>query len=155
MKHLFCCICLALCLSNAVLQAQPENLLEIPHYVVIGPNPGIQTMNYPAGYNLLVVGGILTERLRVATKNGTSWADYVFAPGYRLMPLSDVRRYIHTHGHLPGMLPAEEVAKQGIDVAQMQALMMAKIEELTLHAIRQEREIARLRRRVRQLGQHR
>ncbi|QMW02851.1 hypothetical protein [Spirosoma foliorum] len=134
----------------------PDNLIEIPHYVVIGPNPGIQTLNYPTGYNLLVTGGILTERLRVATKNGTHWADYVFSPSYRLTPLAQVRHFIQQHGHLPGIPSAQEVDQQGIDVAQMQAQMMSKIEELTLHAIRQETEIKRLKRQVIRLSrQHR
>lgn len=99
--------------------------------------------------------GILTERLRVATRNGANWADYVLAPDYHLTPPAEVRRYIRANGHLPGVPSAREVAKDGIDVVQMQAAMLAKIEELTLHAIRQEAELNRLRQRIRQLNRHR
>ncbi|GAB2560191.1 hypothetical protein [Spirosoma areae] len=135
-------------------QAQPDNRVDFPHYVAIGPT--CYTLTAPTGYNLLVEGGILTERLRVATKNGTNWADYVFSPGYRLAPLSEVQQYVRRHGHLSGIPSASQVAQEGIDVAQMQARMMSKIEELTLYVIRQEAEIARLRRRVaRQNPRHR
>lgn len=126
----------------------PPKLVHFPHYVAIGPSA--YTMNTPSGYYLAVEGGILTEKLRVASKSGSNWADYVLAPSYKLMPLANVERYIKHNGHLPGIPSAKEIAKQGIDVASMQTSMMAKIEELTLHVIRQEKEINRLRQQIRQ-----
>lgn len=141
-----------LAFSSLSLYAQtvppPTKLVHFPQYVAIGPTA--YTLNTPAGYNLAVEGGILTERLRVASRNTSNWADYVFAPSYRLAPLSKVEQYINSHGHLPGIPSAKEVAQQGIDVGQMQAKMMAKIEELTLHVIRQQKEIDRLRRQLQQ-----
>lgn len=134
--------------SYLVSAQNPADIrVDMPHYVAIGPT--CFTITAPSGYYLLVEGGILTERLRVANRNGTSWADHVFDPAYPLMPLRTVEQFIQANHHLPGVPSAQEVSTQGIDVTQMQATMMAKIEELTLHAIRQERQIAYLRRQLR------
>jgi len=152
MKYLSICLLFTLSFPlSAQTLPSPADWTEIPQYVVIGGNPDLQSLNRPAGYSLVVMGGILTERLRVATRNSTNWADYVLAPDYRLTPLSEVGRYIRANGHLPGIPSAQDVVKDGIDVVQMQAAMLAKIEELTLHAIRQEAELTRLRRQVRSL----
>lgn len=111
--------------------------------------PVSTTVNTPTGYRLYVAGGILTERLRVADRtNTTTWADFVFAPAYRLRSLPNVAKYIRQHGHLPDMPSAREVQRDGIDVADTQRRLLQKVEELTLHAIRQETELTRLRREV-------
>lgn len=122
----------------------PVNMISLPHYVVIGPYDQVSNMPCPVGYNLLVAGGILTERLRVANQGSTNWADYVFAPTYHLAPLPTVKAYIARHGHLPGIPSAADVERDGVDVGQTQALLLAKIEELTLHLIRQQEQINRL-----------
>ena len=46
--------------------------------------------------------------------------------------------------HLPNIPSAEEVAEEGIDLGDMQKLMMEKIEELTLYIIEQEKRIQEL-----------
>jgi hypothetical protein len=71
----------------------------------------------------------------------TGWPVYVFGPGYRLAPLSEVANYIGANGHLPEIPSADEVAGKGVSLGEMQA----KIEELTLHMIGSE-ETAELRR---------
>ncbi len=81
----------------------------------------------------------------------TNWSDFVFDPGYRLAPLSEVERHIKAHGTLPGVPSEAEVAKEGVSVGDMQARLLQKVEELTLHAIEQEKEIAALRRQVKEL----
>ena len=64
----------------------------------------------------------------------------MFEKGYCLAPLSEVERHIAAHGRLPGMPSASEVAANGVDVGETQALLLEKIEELTLHLIRLEKE---------------
>jgi trimeric autotransporter adhesin len=51
-------------------------------------------LNTPAGYKLYVADGILTEKLKVAIKNGTDWADYVFDENYKLISISEVEKFI-------------------------------------------------------------
>ena len=81
----------------------------------------------------------------------TGWADYVFKPDYHLASLSEVEAHIKEHGHLPGVPSEAQIAKEGVSMGDMQARMMAKIEELTLHMIDIKKENAALRQRVEQL----
>jgi len=110
---------------------------------VVAIGSGIIANNtIPAGYNLYVQNGILTEKLKVASSGDpTNWSDFVFAKNYKLMPLTKVESFVKENKHLPEIPSAKEVAKEGIDVAQMDAKLLQKIEELTLYAIQQQKEI--------------
>lgn len=102
-------------------------------------NVGIGTTN-PT--NKLEVNG--TIRAKEVIVETTGWSDYVFTPDYRLAPLSEVEAHIAANGHLPGIPSAAEVATQGVSVGDMQAKLLAKIEELTLRQIAQEKRIEKL-----------
>lgn len=95
----------------------------------------------PGNYKLYVQDGILTEKVRVAVKNTTDWADYVFKKDYKLMPVSQLNSYIAANNHLPGVPSAEEVVNKGIDLQQMDATLLKKVEELTLYMLQQQKEI--------------
>ncbi len=102
-------------------------------------------------YRLYVEGGLLTERVKVALRNTGNWADYVFNKDYKLMPLSEVEVFVKENNHLPGIDSANDLVKKGLDVAEMQAKQMAKIEELTLYVIDQNKEIEELKAQVKAL----
>jgi len=70
-----------------------------------------------------------------------TYADFVFKPGYKLEPLSDVEASIQKDGHLPGIPSEAEAKAHGIDLASMQVKLLQKIEELTLHVISQEKRL--------------
>lgn len=100
--------------------------------------------SYPSttgNYKLFVEGGILTEKVKVALRSTANWADYVFEKNYELMPLKNVEEYIAKHKHLPGIDSASELAKNGLDLAEMQSKHMAKIEEMMLYIIEQNKTI--------------
>jgi hypothetical protein len=107
----------------------------------------------PAGstYKMAIGGGILTEKVRVATNGTTFWADFVFDKDYKLRPLSEVESYIKTNQHLPEIPSTAEVTKDGIDLAQTQALLLQKVEELTLYVIEQDKKIKKLESKVHNL----
>lgn len=109
----------------------------------------------PAGstYKMAIGGGILTEKVRVATNGTTFWADFVFDKNYKLRPLSEVESYIKTNKHLPEIPSTAEVTKDGIDLAQTQALLLQKVEELTLYVIEQDKKIKKLESKVKSLRQ--
>lgn len=107
---------------------------------------GAGTIATPAGYNLFVSKGILTERVKVAIKTTDDWSDKVFDPSYRLRSLPEVAGFIQRNQHLPGLPSATEVVKEGVDVGQMTAKLLEKVEELTLYVIEQDKAIKRLRR---------
>ncbi|PRY23271.1 hypothetical protein CLV58_14228 [Spirosoma oryzae] len=116
--------------------------------VVIGP--GVQ--NTPAGYRLYVSDGILTEKVKVAVKSTDDWSDRVFEDSYRLRTLGQVERFISKNKHLPGIPSAQEVVEKGVDVGQMQAKLLEKVEELTLYTIRQQKEIEHLKQMIRDIN---
>jgi hypothetical protein len=106
-------------------------------------NLGIGTTN--PQYKLAVEGAIGARDIIVTN---APWSDYVFRPDYQLRPLSEVNAFIQAHRHLPDMPSEAEVKEQGVSVSEMQAKLLAKIEELTLHLIRQEKENGELRERL-------
>ena len=96
----------------------------------------IATTNNPGSYGLYVGNdGILATKVKVALTTTTEWSDHVFHHGYSLMPLTEVQRFINENGHLPGVPSAAEMVKNGLDVVQTDAMLLEKIEEMTLHLI--------------------
>jgi hypothetical protein len=104
----------------------------------------VGNVSTPDGYRLYVEQGILTEKVKVAVKNSANWADYVFADNYPLSKLTDVETFVKQNKHLPNMPSAEEMVKNGLDVATMDAKLLEKIEELTLYMIQMQKENVRL-----------
>ena len=102
------------------------------------------TSGIPGAYRLYVQGGILTERIKVATLGGVNWADYVFDTNYKLMPLSEVENFISYNNHLPNIPPACDLALDGFDLIEMAAKQMEKIEELTLYIIELDKKYKEL-----------
>jgi len=102
---------------------------------------GTNDIKTPVGYKLFVEDGILTEKVRVAVKTTANWADYVFATDYKLMPLSEVEQFTKENKHLPNVPSASEMVNNGLDVAQMDAKLLEKVEELTLYLIEQNKQI--------------
>jgi hypothetical protein len=85
--------------------------------------------------HLLHVAGTIGAKEVIVSTTG---ADYVFSPDYRLAPLAEVAAYIRTNRHLPEIPSETEVKENGVSVGNMQTKLLAKVEELTLHAIQAE-----------------
>ena len=107
----------------------------------------------PSGYSMYVGQGLLAERVKVAVKNSSDWSDYVFAPSYKLRSLGEVEAYVKANQHLPGVPSAEQVVKDGVDVVQMNAKLLEKIEELTLYMIDLKKENQQIKAENRQIKQ--
>ncbi|WP_051313566.1 hypothetical protein [Sporocytophaga myxococcoides] len=85
----------------------------------------------PSGYKLAVDGKIICEEIDV--KMSEDWPDYVFDKTYNLRPLDSLKLFVESERHLPEIPSAKEVENNGISLAEMSRLQMAKIEELTLY----------------------
>ncbi|MBK9276306.1 MAG: SprB repeat-containing protein [Flavobacteriales bacterium] len=96
------------------------------------------------GYRLYVQGGLLTEKVKVAIRSTTQWSDHIFKADYCLPDLDEVASYIEKYGHLPGVPSASSMVDNGLDVVQTDAILLAKIEELTLYIIQLEKRISEL-----------
>jgi hypothetical protein len=91
--------------------------------------------------------GTVTAKKLTVTQYG--WSDYVFAKGYKLRSLSSLESFIKRNKHLPEVPSAKEVEENGISVGDNQALLLKKIEELTLYLIQQQKEINKLKAKIR------
>lgn len=90
----------------------------------------------------LSVNGTVTAKKIKITASG--WADFVFEPDYTLPPLAEVEKFIAKNKHLPNVPSAAEVEKDGVDLGEMNKILLQKVEELTLHMIQQQKEIEEL-----------
>ncbi|MDP4209186.1 MAG: hypothetical protein Q8928_10270 [Bacteroidota bacterium] len=89
--------------------------------------------------NKLDVNGTIRAKEVKVTLEG--WSDFVFKPSYKLKPLSEVEQYINKNGHLPEVPSETEVKQNGVNVGDMQAKLLQKVEELTLYVIEQEKKM--------------
>jgi len=71
----------------------------------------------------------------------TPWPDYVFEEHYELMPLSELEAYITQNKHLPDIPTANEIKQNGLSLAEINAKLVKKIEELTLYIIELNKKI--------------
>lgn len=87
----------------------------------------------------------------IPTQNGGAWPDYVFAKDYRLSSLGEVEKFVEENHHLPEVPSADDIAVNGYNMAAMDAILLKKIEELTLHLIQMEKKNDELQSLVEQL----
>jgi len=70
--------------------------------------------------------------------------DYVFEKDYVLPSLESVKTYIDQNKHLPEVPSAKEMEANGINLSEMNMLLLKKVEELTLYVIELKKEIQEL-----------
>jgi hypothetical protein len=78
----------------------------------------------------------------------TSFPDYVFKKDYALMPLSEVEKYYKANQHLPEVPSEKEVKENGLNVGDMNVILLKKIEELTLYTVELEKKLKALEEKV-------
>ena len=86
---------------------------------------------------LEATGKLIAREIEVTT-NG--WADFVFADDYELASLSEVEKFIEENNHLPNVPSEKEVTEEGLNLGDMDAILLRKIEELTLYMIELKKE---------------
>lgn len=100
---------------------------------------GIGTSNLNS--MLTVAGDIHSREVKVTVNAG---ADYVFEDEFKLMPLSEVSRFIRLHKHLPEVQPANDMIANGLELGKMEITLLKKIEEMTLYMIQFSGELEKL-----------
>ena len=107
--------------------------ISLPNNLVIGSDEAI-----PSGYKLAVHGKILATSLEIYKKGGAPWPDYVFNPDYKLLSLPDLKAFIQSHKHLPGIPTDKEISQKPVDLLELQTKILQKVEELTLYILQLE-----------------
>ncbi len=126
MLVMFFCLCL-----GKMLQAQEPWVVENEGVYYSEENVGIGTLAQE-NYKLAVDGRVHAREVHI---NQNSWPDYVFRNDYQLPSLDSLRNQIKNKGHLINIPSAEEVGQKGIKLAEMNRLLMEKVEELTLYLL--------------------
>lgn len=117
--------------------------MSFAHYMSVGKftfyngTVGIGTSD-TKGFKLAVKGKIGSEEVQVNAPG--YWPDFVFAPYYNLKSLSEVESFIEENNHLPDIPSEKEVKEKGINLGDMDAKLLQKIEELTLYVIELNKE---------------
>ncbi len=120
---------------------QIQDIYTDPLFTVLSNgNVGIGTVA-PGNFKLAVEGKIGAREIVVQS---TAWADFVFEDDYALLPLNLLDQYITDNGHLPEIPSTQEVTQKGINLGEMDAKLLQKIEELTLYLIEQDKKLENL-----------
>ncbi|HEX8348994.1 MAG TPA: hypothetical protein VF598_03465 [Hymenobacter sp.] len=101
------------------------------------PNQGLH-----ADAKLTVDGKAVTQSLYV-TNPGT-WADFVFSPSYKRMPMAELETYINLNKHLPHIPSASQIEANGYNITEMDSKLLQTVEELTLQLIQLSKEVEQL-----------
>jgi hypothetical protein len=109
-----------------------------------GGNVGIGTTNPDT--KLAVKGTVHAEEVKVDLN--VPGPDYVFEPTYNLTSLTEIENYVKENKHLPEVPSAKEMEANGINLSEMNMLLLKKVEELTLHLIEQNQIISKLNDRI-------
>ena len=113
----------------------------------VGFGTTYETGNYPTkSYKLAVNGAMVAEK--VVVKLRANWPDFVFAENHKMRSLSEIESYIKIYKHLPDVPTAKEVNEKGIDVGEMNVILLKKIEELTILMIEQNKSIEALKAKI-------
>ncbi|CAM4117954.1 hypothetical protein SAMN06265348_103269 [Pedobacter westerhofensis] len=88
--------------------------------------------------DMLAVNGVIhSQSVRVDMKD---WSDYVLHDDYKPRPLSEVKTFIDGNHHLPDVPSEKEVVESGLNLGEMNKLLLKKVEELTLYLIENEQK---------------
>jgi len=103
---------------------------------LVAGNVGIGLTN--PSEKLTVNGKIKAREIRIDVQN---MPDYVFEPDYQKLSLSALEEYIQKHKHLPEIPSAADSEKNGIELGEMNKILLKKVEELTLHLIEKDKQL--------------
>jgi|GEM_PF-881631 len=103
-----------------------------------GKTFSVGTTATPSEYVMAVGGDMITTELTI--KKIDNWPDYVFDKTYDLKPIEQVSDYINENKHLPEVPSVQEVEENGVKQGEMNAILLKKIEELTLYIIELKKE---------------
>jgi hypothetical protein len=112
---------------------------------------GIGTTNPDA---LLTVRGQIHTQEVLVDLEGAVAPDYVFETyfngssvlksDYKFLSLNEVASYIGSNHHLPGVPSARQLEMEGMELKEMNLILLEKIEELTIYTLEQQKEIDHL-----------
>ncbi|MFX1708996.1 hypothetical protein PV783_33830 [Chitinophaga sp. CC14] len=128
-------------------QGNNPNVAKPAMVIKAGTNAiAMNTTKVPGGYMLAVNGGIIAEKVQIQLFG--TWPDYVFSNGYKLPSLQELSSFIAENNHLPGVPSEIEIKDKGINIAEMNGILLKKIEEQALYILQLNERIQKLEEKV-------
>lgn len=129
--------------NSSIIDAEGTNSLKLQTagidrvFIANSGNVGIGT-NVIGSHKLAVEGSIGAREVKVESQG---WSDFVFNDDYELQDLATLESYILQNKHLPAIPSEKEIITNGINLGEMDKLLLQKIEELTLYLIEQNKQL--------------
>ena len=96
---------------------------------------------FAGNHKLEVCGTIRCNELIVESFG----CDFVFDETYNLRSIADLEKYVKENKHLPDIPPASVIETEGMNVGDLQARLLWKVEELSLYIIELKNDYEELR----------
>jgi len=101
--------------------------------------------------NIFMFEGLI--RAKEIKVQSNVWSDFVFEKDYILPTLEALETFIAENKHLPEIPTEAEVTENGINLGEMNAKLLQKIEELTLYMIEQNKQNKKQQEKIEELEQ--
>jgi hypothetical protein len=92
--------------------------------------------------SVTIDGLVCAKEVRVSNAGAPCWPDYVFNKDYTLTPLHELEQFITENQHLPNVPSVAEVEENGVELGEMNAILLQKMEELTIYIIQLENRLS-------------
>ena len=99
------------------------------------------------GSKLAVNGTINAKEIKVEAQT----ADFVFEEDYQLKSLEEVEQFVQANKHLPDIPSAKQMEEEGVGLAEMNKLLLQKVEELTLYLIEKDKKVNQLEKEIQEI----
>lgn len=134
--------------TGSTLLYIPNNNNDGNSYIGFGDDLNAIWMRIRNDRTVRIDGTVFAREINVQTN---VWADYVFNSDYKLMSLNEVESFINENKRLPDVPSEQEVKENGINLAEMNALLLKKVEETMLYVIELKKQNEQLVNRIEQL----
>lgn len=116
--------------------------------LALNPVNGNVGIGIASAQEKLAVNGKIRAREVKVEPGSNNWPDYVFEEGYKPLSLAEISTFVKQHKHLPEVPSAKEVEQNGLELGEMNKILLKKVEELTLHLIEKEKQLNALEERI-------
>ncbi len=136
--------------TQFLIESEQQELLKLNYQGLLETRSQIIDINNSSATPLTIKNG--NQKLLQLDNNGLlharrikvdadSWADFVFDNSYKPMTLSELKSYIDKNKHLPGVPAESEIIEEGVDLIEMNRILIQKVEELTIYILEMNEEI--------------